>query len=108
MRTTIEEIVGENEKTVVNWTFSGTHDYELRAHVPNFPRGARFPDLIERAEWHLSDRINGNQGSILSRQIQYFGTLIREILWAFKSARSPMMRALARNARESSDSAMTV
>jgi steroid delta-isomerase-like uncharacterized protein len=26
MRTTIEEIVGENEKIVVNWTFSGTHD----------------------------------------------------------------------------------
>jgi probable biosynthetic protein (TIGR04098 family) len=36
---------------------------------------ARFPDLIERAEWHLSDRINGNPGSILSRQIQYFGNI---------------------------------
>jgi predicted ester cyclase len=26
MRTTIEDIVGDNEKIVVNWTFSGTHD----------------------------------------------------------------------------------
>jgi steroid delta-isomerase-like uncharacterized protein len=29
VRITIEEIVGENEKIVVNWTFSGTHDSKL-------------------------------------------------------------------------------
>ncbi len=29
LRMTIEDIVGENEKSVVAWTFSGTHDGEF-------------------------------------------------------------------------------